>query len=239
LTLDRSLVEFSRRVKRGTKNDLPGRRVQFPGMGRTEEFEGASVAISDLLATAREVAYEGLRFSKDPYDLARYETLAAMVAAAYATVVKTWAPGAIDGAFESELGVLTPKVGVDAVIFDDEERLLLHRREDDQAWALPGGWLGATEIPETGVVREVREETGLRVAVVALVQVWSRSPSDRSPFASIHLTYECLVRGGKLVVSHESEQLQFCAVAEVDVWHRDHRERVEQIMNGRESVGDC
>jgi 8-oxo-dGTP diphosphatase len=45
-------------------------------------------------------------------------------------------------------------------------RLLLVRRKTpplDGMWALPGGRIEAGESPETAVVREVREETGIRI----------------------------------------------------------------------------
>jgi 8-oxo-dGTP diphosphatase len=57
---------------------------------------------------------------------------------------------------------------VGAVVFDTEGRLLLVKRANPPAqgkWSLPGGRQEAGESPEQGVVREVREETGLVVTV--------------------------------------------------------------------------
>ena len=54
-----------------------------------------------------------------------------------------------------------------AIFFDDEDRTLLVQYDaDHEWWAFPGGRLRAGEDPERGVVREVREETGLAVEVV-------------------------------------------------------------------------
>ncbi len=57
---------------------------------------------------------------------------------------------------------------VGAVVFDSAGRLLLIKRANPPAqglWSLPGGRLEAHESAETGVAREVVEETGLTVRV--------------------------------------------------------------------------
>lgn len=58
---------------------------------------------------------------------------------------------------------------IGAIVFDEQERLLLVKRANPPAqgkWSLPGGRLESGETSEDGVVREVREETGLDVKVV-------------------------------------------------------------------------
>jgi ADP-ribose pyrophosphatase YjhB (NUDIX family) len=55
-----------------------------------------------------------------------------------------------------------------------EGRVLLVQRGRDPGrgrWTFPGGFLEEDEAPDAGLVREVREETGLRVAVDGLVAV--------------------------------------------------------------------
>ena len=44
------------------------------------------------------------------------------------------------------------------------DRLLLEKRRDSDTWGLVGGGVKKTEEPIEAIVREVREETGLRVA---------------------------------------------------------------------------
>jgi 8-oxo-dGTP diphosphatase len=64
-----------------------------------------------------------------------------------------------------------------AVVFDDAGRVLLTREPDRRGrlgrWALPGGGVEHGEHPEQAVVREVQEETAVRVRVGALREVFS------------------------------------------------------------------
>ncbi|KGM12072.1 NUDIX hydrolase [Cellulomonas carbonis] len=61
--------------------------------------------------------------------------------------------------------------GTSAVVVDDEARILLGRRADNGRWAVPSGILEPGEEPAVAVVREVREETGIDVEVLALTAV--------------------------------------------------------------------
>ncbi len=58
-----------------------------------------------------------------------------------------------------------------------DARVLLVRRASEPLkgeWSIPGGLLELGESLEEGVVREVREETGLEVKVVQLIEVFER-----------------------------------------------------------------
>jgi ADP-ribose pyrophosphatase YjhB (NUDIX family) len=59
-----------------------------------------------------------------------------------------------------------------AVVIRDGE-LLLIRRADFKLWTLPGGQVEAGESVAQAAIREVYEETGLRVALTALVGIYA------------------------------------------------------------------
>src|SRR5687767_10021748 len=77
---------------------------------------------------------------------------------------------------QGELGSITPKVGADAAIFDEEGRILLVQRSDDRCCGLPAGWVDPNEAPANTVRREAREEMNLEVDPVQRVDVTFRSP---------------------------------------------------------------
>jgi ADP-ribose pyrophosphatase YjhB (NUDIX family) len=59
------------------------------------------------------------------------------------------------------------RIGVALVAFNAEDELLLLRHvfHPHIPWGLPGGWLGRNEDPAHGLVRELREETGLKATI--------------------------------------------------------------------------
>ena len=79
-------------------------------------------------------------------------------------------------------GPETPKLMVDIVIPDGEDRVLLIQRAREPfqgSWALPGGFVDVGETVENAAVREAKEETGLDVELLRLVGVYSEL--DRDP----------------------------------------------------------
>ena len=136
--------------------------------------------------------------------------------------------------FARDLGTPTPKVGATAVIPDGAGRILLDHRADDGCWGLPGGWLGPNESPQAGVVREVREETGLDVEVVRLGSVeWRSASLPAAPHGQVGLVYVCRVLGGELRTSHESIELAWRDPADPDIeWHLDHGTRALAALAG-------
>ncbi|MFI5586498.1 NUDIX domain-containing protein [Amycolatopsis sp. NPDC051758] len=62
---------------------------------------------------------------------------------------------------------------VTAVVRDEQGRVLLIHKIDNDRWALPGGGHDVGERITETVVREVREETGLSVEVVRLVGTYT------------------------------------------------------------------
>jgi 8-oxo-dGTP diphosphatase len=68
-------------------------------------------------------------------------------------------------------------------------------------WSLPGGLLETGETLEEGVVREVFEETGLRVKVVEFYGIFQRIMRDAKGRAEYHYLladYVCKVEGGRM-----------------------------------------
>ena len=63
--------------------------------------------------------------------------------------------------------------GVTAVVIKARGEVLLQLRRDTQTWAPPSGGIEPGETAAAGVVREVREETGLRIVPEAIVAVLS------------------------------------------------------------------
>jgi ADP-ribose pyrophosphatase YjhB (NUDIX family) len=69
-----------------------------------------------------------------------------------------------------------PIVGVGGVVIEEGRALLIRRGEEPLKgqWSIPGGTLEVGETLEEGTLRELAEETGLRVRIVELIEVFER-----------------------------------------------------------------
>ena len=120
-------------------------------------------------------------------------------------------------------------VGVGGVVVHESRALLIRRGHPplEGEWSIPGGMLELAETLEQGVVRELREETGLDVKVVELIEVFERifpaspaadgSPGDltRPRFHFVILDYLCEMRGGTLAAG--SDALDFAWAREEEL----------------------
>ncbi len=114
-----------------------------------------------------------------------------------------------------------PLVGVGAVVVH-EGRVLLVRRGSEPLkghWSLPGGMLELGESLEAGVVREIREETGLVVEVVLLIELLDRihRDGDRVRYHYVIADYLCRVVGGELKAASDADAVRWVERAE---WNR-------------------
>jgi 8-oxo-dGTP pyrophosphatase MutT (NUDIX family) len=113
--------------------------------------------------------------------------------------------------------LLVPSVA--ALIRDSQGRLLLQRRAEG-GWSLPAGAIDPGETPACAVVREVREETGLRVRPLRVAGVFGGEDyraryanGDEAEFSVV--VFECEATGGTLHADgEETAALEWFALAE-------------------------
>jgi 8-oxo-dGTP pyrophosphatase MutT (NUDIX family) len=191
---------------------------------------------TSLLEQIREIAETGLRGSSNIYDLGRYTQLLE-IADEYTghelelPLVKT-RPN-----LARALGAVTPRLGGDAAIFDDQGRVLLMLRTDNQRWCMPGGLAEVGETSEQSVIREAREETGLEVEILELVGVFTALPAMRTTGPKLVIPlYLCGVTGGTLRNSHEDLGLQFWNLEDVPAWSGPHEPEMARAAHKRWQV---
>jgi mutator protein MutT len=100
---------------------------------------------------------------------------------------------------------MNPHIRATAVLIEKECILLVEQRVTEsleRRWSLPGGKVEIGETLQECVIREVKEETGLDVAVDRLLYVCDRIMDDRHV---VHITFSVGRLGGRLRLGAEPE----------------------------------
>ena len=107
----------------------------------------------------------------------------------------------------------TPLVGVGAVVVRDGRVLLVRRGSEPLKghWTLPGGLLEVGESLREGVAREVKEETGLQVEPIELVELLERIHREQGQvrFHYVIADYLCRVTGGELRAASDADAVRW------------------------------
>ena len=113
---------------------------------------------------------------------------------------------------------VAPLVGVGAVIVAEGKVLLVRRGNEPLKgrWTLPGGLVELGEALTEGVVREVREETGLAVEPVELIELLDRIQREgtRIQYHYVLADYLCRVVGGALQAASDADAARWVERAE-------------------------
>lgn len=113
-----------------------------------------------------------------------------------------------------------PVAAVGGVVLDGDRVLLVRRALPPRQgeWSLPGGRLELGESLVEGAAREVREETGLAVAVGSVVEVFDRVHRDeagRIRFHFVIVDFLCRVTGGTLQAGDDAAEARWATRDEV------------------------
>ena len=123
-------------------------------------------------------------------------------------------------------------IGAFAIILDIQRRVLLCHRRDIDRWNLPGGGVMSGETPWQAVVREVREEVGLEVAVDKLVGVYAYPPRNDVVFSFL-----CTRTGGEMIESEEADAIDYFSFAHLpSTTHLHHVLRIKDVLEHPEHI---
>ena len=99
-------------------------------------------------------------------------------------------------------------VAVAAVVLDRHGQVLLVRRRDHGNWEPPGGALKVGESIEEALLREVEEETSLRISIERLTGVY-----ENPVHGVLSLVFRCTPRSGHAEPGEETAEVAWVETA--------------------------
>lgn len=128
----------------------------------------------------------------------------------------------------------------DLVILHDDHVLLIQRRWDPyrDTWALPGGYVDAGETSWQAAVRELREETGIDVAINDLAKIGVYDAPGRDPRGRVVSTSHLVVLDDmpEVRAGDDAAAAQFVPLSELDDIELafDHRKIINHALTARD-----
>ncbi|GIN74688.1 putative ADP-ribose pyrophosphatase YjhB [Bacillus sp. J14TS2] len=155
------------------------------------------------------ISQAGLTFSKDVYDLERFEELRKISVEIMADYSGTEMEKVYE-LFANETGYQTPKLDVRGAVFQNNQILLVQENYDG-AWSLPGGFCDIGLSPSENIIKEITEEAGYDVNVKKLLAVCDthKHAHPPQPYHYYKLFFQCEIVGGSATSGVETDDVQF------------------------------
>lgn len=117
----------------------------------------------------------------------------------------------------------------DVVVLRGGRVLLIRRRNPPEGWALPGGFVDYGESAEAAAARELKEETGLEVLTLRLLNVYS-APGRDPRFHTLTVVYLAEATGEIIAGDDAAEVRWFALTALPDLIAFDHRQIIADAV---------
>lgn len=134
----------------------------------------------DWAVELQALAQVGLFYSKDIYDIERFQRIRD-IAAEMLSEPSGLPVERVKDLFCNEIGYQTPKLDTRAAVFQDDRILLV--QEKNGLWSLPGGWVDVDLSIAENTVKEVKEEAGLDVTAKGIIAIQDRKKHNPEIYA--------------------------------------------------------
>lgn len=175
-------------------------------------------------------AAAGLLYSKNVFDREHYTKIQEIAAELLNMSCEDMPADKALELFEANGGYQTPKIDTRAVIFNDQDEILLVHDYDGK-WALPGGWCDFDQTIYGNTIKEAREEAGLEVEPYRLVAAHSHQGHNNpnSFFHVIRFFILCKVVGGCFTANSETSESKYFSMDNLPEDLNTHKSNPDQL----------
>ena len=177
---------------------------------------GLVMDTTQALAKLKALVNTSLYYNKDVYDRERLGEMKEILFDISQKLI-SYSEAELEAFFNEDLGYVTSKVDIRAVVFEDD-RLLLVKEKDEGQWSLPGGWADVGYSPAEIAQKEVREESGLEVIPLQLFKLVDKA-KHAYPKSLNHvykLFFYCEAKTFELQPGLETSEARFFSREEIE-----------------------
>jgi 8-oxo-dGTP diphosphatase len=124
-----------------------------------------------------------------------------------------------------------PALAVDGVIIKNHIIVLVKRSNPpfEGQYALPGGFVEFGETVESALIREIVEETGLKVKIKSLIGVYS--DPNRDPRGHIiSIAFRAQIIGGEVLSGSDASEVRFFDIRNLPRLAFDHEKIIRDAL---------
>ena len=163
----------------------------------------------DIAKKLQSIAQAGLEYSKDKYDLERFEEIRKVsidIMECYTDIERE----KIKNLFAGETGYQTPKIDIRAAVFH-ENKILMVKEKLDNRWSLPGGWADIDLSLKENLIKEAMEEAGAKIIPERILAVYDRNRNTNIlfPHSVYKIFVQCKYLESSFVENIETEETGF------------------------------
>lgn len=179
------------------------------------------------------IAQAGLTYSKDKYDIERFEqlkNLSAQIISEYTEVEIE----KVKDLLNNDYGYLTPKVDIRGAVIKDQ-KILLVKESIDRCWSMPGGWADINLSVSENIIKEAKEEAGANVIPKKIIAIQDRNRHNKP--VSLQSIYKifvlCDLVDIKFECNTETEESKFFDINDLPKLsiERNTKEQIEMCFD--------
>lgn len=122
----------------------------------------------------------GLHYSENNFDTERYQELQEICFDLLEKLTDTPIEKITSVLVDND-GYKTPKVDVRAIVFNEENKILMVQEKADGCWALPGGWADIGYTARQIAEKECFEEAGIQVKATRVLAILDKTAQKMPP----------------------------------------------------------
>jgi ADP-ribose pyrophosphatase YjhB (NUDIX family) len=175
-----------------------------------------SILLLNLAKRIQALSENGQHYSESDYDMDRYTEME-KISIEMISLISHLDVGEITLEITEKNGYRTPKIDIRAVVFNENDEILMVKEQADGCWSLPGGWADVGFTPAEIAVKETSEEAGIDVEPIKVLAIFDKKCHNHPPdiYYAYKIFIECKPLNLDLKTGYETSDAGFFSLKNI------------------------